>query len=153
MPTPSAIADRPLNLDDAEGCAQLREAFLRAGYLPENLQRLFGMPDDGPLPVWDRAVCSRRLRDDGPLATLVRLFQLRDSVPEGAARAALVPLEPARLESMGLLHLNSGAASAAFTIAPFEGFLFVSDWMPSDRSAMPASGSPVSIPQPCCWRR
>ena len=108
--------------------------------MAENLQRLFGMPDQGPVPVLDTAVCLRRLRDDeSPLATLVRLFQLRDSVPERSARAALAPLEPARVQSMGLLDVNGGAASAPFTIAPFEGFLFVSDWMPSDRSAVPAN--------------
>jgi SAM-dependent methyltransferase len=139
MSTPSAYPDRPLNVDDVEGCARLRDVFLRAGYVPENLQRLFGMPDQGPVPVLDTAVCLRRLRDESPLATLVRLFQLRDEVPEKTARIALAPLEPARLASMGLLDLHGGAASAPFTIAPFEGFVFVSDWMPSDRSALPAN--------------
>jgi Methyltransferase small domain len=139
MATPIAHPDRPLNLGDTEGCALLREAFLRAGYLPENLQRLFGMPDQGPAPVLDKAVCLRRLRDEGALATLVRLFQLRDRVPESTARAAFGPLEPARLQSMGLLDLNNGEVSAPFTIAPFEGFLFVSDWIPAERSALPAN--------------
>ena len=139
MSTQLAHPDRPLNLDDTEGCALLRQAFERAGYVSENLQRLFGMPDQDPAPVLDTAVCLRRLRDEGTLATLVRLFQLRDSVPEPTARAAFAPLEPARLQSMGLLDVNSGEVSAPFTIAPFEGFLFVSDWIPDDRSVMAAN--------------
>ena len=139
MSTPIAHPDRPLNLDDTEGCALLRQAFQRAGYLPENLQRLFGMPDQGPAPVLDTAVCLRRLHDEGTLATLVRLFQLRARVPERTVRAAFAPLEPARLQSMGLLDVNSGDVSAPFTITPFEGFLFVSDWIPDDRSVMPAN--------------
>ena len=127
MSVPSCNFDRSLNLDDTQGCAELREIFLRAGYRPENLQQILGTSDQGPVPVLDTAVCLRRLRDDGPLATLVRLFQLRDTVPEATVRAALAPVEPARLQSMGLLDVNNGEAVAPFTIAPFEGFPFASD--------------------------
>src|SRR4249919_3916706 len=112
MSTTGASPDRPFALDDAAGCALLREAFLRAGYLPANLQRLFGMPDQGPMRDLDMPVCLRRLRDDSHLATLVRLFQLRDKVPEGTVRAALGPLEPERLQLIGLLDLNGGEVSA-----------------------------------------
>ena len=142
MSTPSAYPDHPLKLDDAEGCTQLREAFVRAGYRTENLQRLFGTGDQGPVPVLDTAVCLRRPREPGPLDTLVRLFQLRDKVPEETARAALTPLDPARLQSMGLLDLHDGEAAAPFTIAPFENFFIASDWLSADRSATPADCVP-----------
>ena len=138
MSTPATNRDRPLRLDDADGCAWLRDAFVRAGYQSANLLRLFGLSNRNPCRSWTRPCVLGRLRDSGPLATLARLFQLRESVPDEAARVALAPLEPARVQAMGLLEVADGEVTAPFTIAPFDELLLVSDWMPFDRSSMPA---------------
>ncbi|TDC79398.1 DUF7059 domain-containing protein [Streptomyces hainanensis] len=72
------------------GTARLREALLAASFTADGLAELLGTPAHAALARGETVPARRALRgDEGPLATLVRLFLLQDAVPRARAAAAL----------------------------------------------------------------
>ncbi|WP_125263732.1 DUF7059 domain-containing protein [Streptomyces alboflavus] len=101
MPLPSS--------DRADVTARLREALLAADFTADGLLELLGAPAYTALARSETVPALRATRDDGPLASLVRLFLLQRAVPH--ARVADVLPVDALLES-GWLVRAEGAEGA-----------------------------------------
>jgi methylase of polypeptide subunit release factors len=117
MPATEHANPPPLLTGDAP--ARLRDALLAADYAPDGVQSVLGpaaaaqargdlvtarllaagRPDGGH----DGSHDSGHDTDDGPLATLVRLFLLMEAVPAEQAKRALDPLPLERAHAAGLL--------------------------------------------------
>lgn len=104
--------------------ARLREAFERARYTVDGVAALLGEIATAALSrnetVPARRACAERAGD--PLATLVRLFLLQQSVPAADARKAL-PLEVALVR--GLLRDDGDLVHAVLDVRPHDEDLFV----------------------------
>ncbi|KAF5407070.1 MAG: hypothetical protein Udaeo2_28540 [Candidatus Udaeobacter sp.] len=145
-----AHPDRPLNLDDTEGCALLRQAFQRAGCARESTTALrHARPGSGAGPRHGRMPSSSARR--GHTRHACSLFQLRDSVPE--PRPALRSRRSSQRGcSRWACWMNSGEVSAPFTIALRRVSVRAIGFLTTGPS-WPPIASPVSIRQPCCSRR
>ncbi|MEW1633232.1 methyltransferase [Streptomyces sp. NPDC093801] len=84
------------SLPKPDRAAELREAFLAAGFTADGLLDLLGAPAYAALARSETVPALRATRShgDGPLATLVRLFLLQCPVP-GVHAARALPLETA----------------------------------------------------------
>ncbi|WP_127783336.1 methyltransferase [Rhodococcus sp. X156] len=108
-------------------CADLRTAFLRAGFHTDGVLALLGADVNAALGR-NEAVPVRRVLDrqgstdpgGQSLATLVRLFLLGDTCPESAAAAALAPLDLDAAVAGGLLQRHGGAVRAALDVRPLD---------------------------------
>jgi methylase of polypeptide subunit release factors len=113
-----------------EDTARVREAFLAAGYTADGVLDLLGATANAALARRESVPARRALRaaPPGPLATLVRLFLLGESVPVRDVERAL-PLEPAsRLGLLGISPRDPGEACAELDARPYdEDFYVVSD--------------------------
>ncbi|MFF8815965.1 class I SAM-dependent methyltransferase [Streptomyces pactum] len=78
-----------LPLADPARTARLRAALLAAGFTADGLLDLLGAPAYAALARGETVPAERATRQDGPLATLVRLFLLQRPVPYRQADAVL----------------------------------------------------------------
>ncbi len=98
---------------------RLRDAFLAADYTVEGVAGLLGAPAQAALGRHETVPSLRATADGGPLATLVRLFLLQQTVPQGAAAAAL-PLEAAGgLGVVGVVGADGDEVRARLDVRPY----------------------------------
>ncbi|MFI7243245.1 DUF7059 domain-containing protein [Streptomyces qinglanensis] len=72
-----------------ESTHRVREALIAAGFTADGLLDLLGAPAYAALARGETVPALRATRDEGPLATLTRLFLLQQAVPYRSARAVL----------------------------------------------------------------
>jgi SAM-dependent methyltransferase len=120
---------------DRRTLSDLREALRRAGYTQRNVAAALGRR--APFPAIAVDVYVRRLPEDTPLSTLIRLFHLGRLVPVGDATRALDPVRVATLENAGVLELNDGQVSSPLALTPFAGLVLLHDR--DDRRPLAAS--------------
>jgi hypothetical protein len=90
-----------------------------AAYTVDGVDALLGPVGQAALGRAELSGVARQLPDDGPLATLVRLFLLGAAVPERCARAALEPLPLEAATAAGVLATSAGSARALVDIRPY----------------------------------
>lgn len=115
------------------GIAALRSAFETAGYGVDQVNEAIGAHGRSGLArnhtvAADRALAQR----DDPLATLIRLFVLQQSVPRDVARAAL-PLTA--LTEAGILVSEREGTHATLDVRPYAADDGVDGWVVSDHAA------------------
>jgi hypothetical protein len=130
---PAERADGP-RATDPDAIAALGSALAAAGYSEARLEAEFGIegaltPDAAELPYHLHVLEGR-----GPLAPLVKLFQLAVAIPRAEAEEALAiaPLE--QLEELGLLDLSDGSVRSRAALTPVGDLVVASDWEPEDRA-------------------
>ncbi|MDT0266908.1 methyltransferase [Streptomyces sp. DSM 44915] len=123
--------------------ARLRAALSAASFTPDGVLELLGAPAYAALARGETVPALRAAgADAGPLATLVRLFLLGESVPADRAAAAL-PLHQARADGW-LVAAESGAVEsvrATVDIRPYAGDGGEDWWLVSDRGRAVAGGA------------
>ncbi len=121
--------DGPLDATDAPGVAELGRVLIAHGFAGDAVIAALGTPpaggksharDDAPLYL-------RRLADRMPLNTLIKLFVLRQTVDEAAARDALAPLGLERVERMGVLERVPAGVVARVRISGCSGLVLAHD--------------------------
>lgn len=103
-------------LDEAD-TALLADAV--RGFTVDAVAGLLGPAGQAELARGDLCGVARRVPDDSPLATLVRLFLLGREVPEVDARAALRPLPLPTAAGAALVELSAGAVRALVDVRPY----------------------------------
>ncbi|MEU3311124.1 methyltransferase [Streptomyces sp. NPDC006687] len=108
------------SLPTPERAAELREAFLAAGFTADGLLDLLGAPAYAALARSETVPALRATRShaDGPLPTLVRLFLLQCPVPYVHAAQAL-PVEAALAD--GWLRREGDEVHATVDVRPYGG--------------------------------
>lgn len=89
-----------------ELCAKLRIAFLRAGYHVDGVPALLGASAHAALGRDEPVPARLASQDGGPLGTLVRLFLLGDTEPDGAVAEAIAPVTVPEAVAAGLLRTS-----------------------------------------------
>jgi methylase of polypeptide subunit release factors len=100
-----------------------------AGYTEATLAKTVAMDTATGRPP-DISVVLRRTTGVSPYNTLVRLFLLAQPVAEGAARAALAPMDLESLSAVGLLRGGAEGIQAQAALLPFQGLLLARDFWP-----------------------
>ena len=102
-----------------ELAVRLRQALVAADFTVEAVRELLAEVADAALSRNETTPALRRTAgDEGPLATLTRLFLLQSVVPAGAAEAALPGLvDP--LVTEGLLDRSVGEVAARLDVRPY----------------------------------
>ncbi|MDB1086533.1 methyltransferase [Streptomyces sp. ACA25] len=121
-----SIADLPSPGPDT---ARLRDALLAASFTADGLLELLGASAYAALARSESVPALRATRQDGPLATLTRLFLLQQDVTPEQAKAAL-PMEPALAD--GWLVRDGHRLRAAVDVRPFSGPDGQDWWIVSD---------------------
>src|SRR3954451_8562851 len=99
--------------------ARLREALVAAEFTVDAVRELLGGVADAALMRNETTPAQRRTaQDQGPLATLTRLFLLQTTVTAGAAEAALPSLVD-RLAAAGVLDRSVGEVAARLDVRPY----------------------------------
>jgi hypothetical protein len=109
------VIDAPV-ATDAEGIAELRTLLDRLDYTAEGIPRAFG--EDSFTRDVERVPLLLRRLQDGPLATLIKLFLLDVRVAAEEAEAALDPLPLDRVEAMGILRREGEEVWATVNLYP-----------------------------------
>src|SRR4051812_9060946 len=122
----SSMTEGPLRADDRGAIAELREVLAAAGLNGEGVRTALGITGELLARAPDVAVRERRLREAGPLGTLIKLFVLQLPVTAQAATDALSPLSPAHLERLGLAEVNGGEVRPQVRIVPHDEILIAS---------------------------
>jgi len=117
----------PPSHDDPGLTAGLRELLLGAGFTGEGVRAALGTLGETLTRSADVPVQIRRLEDNEPIGSLIKLFVLDTEVPAEAARRALAPLSLERLEQTGLLSRSGGEVQALVRIVPHDELLIASD--------------------------
>lgn len=112
---------------DAAWMERLRRTLVDAGYTEEGVRGVRSEVEDDPGGQPDVAVYLRRLRDDVPLHTLVKLFVLDLGVPTAEAEAAFAPLALDGVAATGLLEVVGGVVRAAAALTIVDGLYVLSD--------------------------
>jgi protein-L-isoaspartate O-methyltransferase len=100
--------------------ARLREALERAGYTVDAVRELLGPVADAALLRNETTPALRRTHgDDGPLATLTKLFLLQTAVPASAAERALPDGLADRLVAQGMLDRSVSEVVAKLDVRPY----------------------------------
>jgi methylase of polypeptide subunit release factors len=108
--------------------AELGRVLREHGYAEHELGRLLGASADRAVDPDYVPIAVRRVRaEEGPLATLAELFLLGRAVDGDRARAALAPLDHARLAEAGLLSVDVNGVRATLGVLPYQGLLFAHD--------------------------
>jgi methylase of polypeptide subunit release factors len=97
-------------------CAQLREAFERAGYHADGVLGLLGESAHQALGRGEPEPARRASRDNGPLGTLVRLFLIGDELAEKEVRAVLPWPESV---AAGVVRTDGDRVRAALDVRPY----------------------------------
>jgi methylase of polypeptide subunit release factors len=106
------------SLPSPDRAAELRAAFLAAGFSADGLLDLLGAPAYAALARSETVPALRATRADGPLATLVRLFLLQRPVPYAQAEQAL-PVASALAD--GWLRRDGDEVRATIDVRPYGG--------------------------------
>jgi methylase of polypeptide subunit release factors len=117
----------PPSHDDPGLTAGLRELLLASGFTGEGVRAALGTLGETLTRSADVPVQIRRLEDNEPIGSLIKLFVLDTAVPAEAARRALAPLSFERLEQAGLLACVDGEVLALVRIVPHDELLIASD--------------------------
>ncbi|MFM9372359.1 methyltransferase [Streptomyces sp. Da 82-17] len=104
--------------DRPEVAARLRKALLDADFTADGLLELLGAPAYAALARSETVPALRATREDGPLAALVRLFLLQQSVPH-ARVATVLPVEECLAD--GWLTLDGDELRATVDVRPYGG--------------------------------
>ncbi|MFG3495638.1 methyltransferase [Streptomyces sp. NPDC047928] len=112
--TTSVTASLPV----PHSAARLRDALLAADFTADGLLELLGAPAYAALARSETVPALRATRGDAPLAILVRLFLLQQSVPRALAGTAL-PLEGAIAD--GWVTEDAGEIRATVDVRPYSG--------------------------------
>lgn len=122
----SAGRNAPLSLDPAL-ISRFRTALDRAGYAVEPVKSAVGAVGDALTPrAFQVPLIARRL-DDGPLATLIRLFLLGSPAPLARAAAALEPLTLAEAAALGVVVVGRSRVHGTMRLIPGAEHIFACD--------------------------
>jgi methylase of polypeptide subunit release factors len=113
--------------------AEVRRLLRAAGYTQAGIQAAVGTSGEQLAVRAERPVYVRRLRDDGPLATLIRLFILDLPLEEDEAERALGTAALRALETLRLVRRAGSALQGAVRLVPHDDLLIASD-PPADES-------------------
>lgn len=116
---------------DAGTIAELREALRARHYEVEQVRAALRAGRELASSRTDLPVHLRRLPEDAPLGTLIRLFLLGRTVSSARAAAALAPVSVASLEAIGLLESADGGVRARARIVPHGRLLITCDRDPA----------------------
>lgn len=112
----------------AEAIAPFRGALTKAGYSSSSVKAAIKSKADN-VPLWpmDLHLALRRLRDGGPLATVIKVFLL--GVPVGIEEfsVAFAPLSLDSVMRLGLVELEDGHIRATVRVVPSGGLLLACD--------------------------
>lgn len=120
-------SESPLDLSEPAVIAELGETLRAAGFTGQGVRAALGASGDRVSASVDIPLHMRRLDEQGPLGTLVRLLVLDATAPVEAARAAFAPLPLERLEALGVLARDGGEARPLIRIVPHDELLIASD--------------------------
>ncbi|SOD63181.1 Methyltransferase small domain-containing protein [Streptomyces zhaozhouensis] len=128
------------------GIARLREDLLAASFTPDGVLDLLGAPAYAALARGETVPAERATRgDEGPLATLTRLFLLGQATPAGRVTGALPALTAEQALADGWLTPADpdGAARlrATVDIRPYAGDAGENWWIVSDQGRATAGGA------------
>ncbi|MFF0744242.1 methyltransferase [Streptomyces sp. NPDC004111] len=120
MSQTSLSAPLPESLPTPQNAARLRDALLAAAFTADGLLDLLGAPAYSALARGETVPALRATRGDGPLATLVRLFLLQESVP--AARAAeVLPVDLCLADGWLAADADTGELRGRVDVRPYGG--------------------------------
>lgn len=123
-----ASRETPVQLDDLQTIADLREAFERTEYSAEGILDALGVGDSVRREIAELPHYLRRLPETSPRATIIKLFWLRTRVDAAEAAEALAPASIERLVAMGVLEERGSEVSAPIEILPAIDLYITSDW-------------------------
>lgn len=127
-------SDRPLErtpfrLHEPVDLTPLRRRLEEAGYTETAISRLLLEGHSGK--ALDLASAMRRTAGADPFHTLVRLFVLARTMPEGAIRAAIAPAKVEDLVAVGLLVPSPEGIRSIASIMPLDDLMLVREFWPS----------------------
>ena len=129
--------DGPLAHGDAVAINLLSATLQAANYTEEGIRGALSASSEGvSLRTAEIPVYERRLSEGGTLASMIRLFALGLTVDMEEARACLEPLEPERLQAMGLLHLTESGARSPVRLVAHDGLVLACDPGPTVRGEL-----------------
>lgn len=126
----SGVATQPI--------AEFRTALEAANYSEAGVKAVLGGQDDLYFQPVDIAVAIRRLPEDLPLSTLVKLFLLGVTVEEDEVAKSLRPMTLQQLLGMGLAQRTPKGVRPLVRLFPYQGFIIVSDPHYPDPSELPS---------------
>ena len=118
---------RPAPAADPPTARVVRELLRRAAYPREGIQTALGVSGDVLARPQDRPVYLRRLRRDGALETLLRLFLLDQPVDAGVVERALAPTPLASLDALNLIAESGGQVRGTVRIVPHGDIVLAAD--------------------------
>jgi SAM-dependent methyltransferase len=107
--------------------AGLRRVLEAHGYAGPEGRRALGAPIGSEHRDVDRPLYLHRLAEPRPLHTLIRLFALAETVPEGEARVALAPVPLRALFELGLLEQEDDRIRPCLALTVAEGLVLACD--------------------------
>ncbi len=121
---------------DGEAIARLRAAFESAGFTEDGAQEALKIDIASRGEILDVQVYERRVRDDSPLHTLIKLFLLGSVVPADRARAAFDPLSLEDAQALGLVAEAGGGVRRTVSITMVAGLWLAHDSFVRDPGRM-----------------
>ncbi len=115
--------------------ADLRTAFLRAGYTPDGVRALLGPAAHAALGRGEPEPAHRAAADGGELGVLVRMLLLGATETDAAVAAALAPAAPADAAAAGLITRDGGGWRAVLDVRPYAEEDGPTWWVVSDLDA------------------
>lgn len=116
-----------MSLEDHAAITILRGVLKDANYSDAGIREALGISGGLSFRRPDMPLYLRRLRSEGRLSTLLKLFFLGITVDPGEAADCLEPLSLRRLEGVGLLEDTPVGVTSRVRMLPYSGLIFAYD--------------------------
>ncbi len=127
-----------LTTDHLEGISRLRQDLRQARYPGDSIQKVLGTAAGSKHSRRDLPLFVRRLSQNTPINTLVKLFALQVSVTEAEAQAAFESLGLDGAVSLGLVECDNGKVRATVSLSCHDGLFLTHDLEPSGEEGLRA---------------
>ncbi len=124
-------------MSDPSTIAELGSVLREAGFSGEGVHQTFDATGEQLSGHADISVRMRRLREAGPLGTLIRLFIIGMPVEADAAESAFLPLGLERAEALGIVRRDGDEVAPEIRIVPHDEVLVASDRRPVEGEQLP----------------
>ena len=120
-------ADTPVQFEDPDDYARMRELLHAAGFMDPRLPESLGIPRAPAAEEGDLHLILRRTGSGSPLHTLVRLFMMGRPVAAEHLKRAIHPMSVDGWRRAGLVSADGPEVSASVRLLPFQGLALAFD--------------------------
>src|SRR5262245_47198927 len=129
---------RPLHWDDPDDFKRMRDVFVNADFSPDGIRARVGLEHAPGRHATVREIWDSRTRDDGALATLMRVFLMAVPVDAERFRRAIAPMTVEGWVRAGLVTVDGATVRPAVHVNTYGSLLLAYDIANSDIVPMTA---------------